>query len=131
MAGLTGNNDILSLTSFNCNGYKSSIYEINKLASFSHMICVQELWLDQSETEILNNTVENFNGYGLSPIDPSDGILTGRKYGGVGFLWNTKLSRIKIIKYEENWLLGIEITNENKTILIINVYLPYNATEKC
>ena len=26
-------------------------------------------------------------------------------------------------------LLRIEITNENKTLLIINVFLPYNATE--
>ena len=38
-----------------------------------------------------------------------DKLIRGRPYGGVGIMWNKSLSHIvKIVKYDDNRILGIE-----------------------
>ena len=49
--------------------------------------------LTKQECHILNNCHDGYVGYGVSPVDSSDGIISGRPYGGVGFLWKRSLDQ--------------------------------------
>ena len=69
----------------------------------------------------MNNTIDNFKGYGISPIDHFSGLIAGRKFGGVGFMWHKDLEGINIITFEEQWILGLKIENDEYKILILNV----------
>ena len=64
---------------------------------------------------------------GTSPIDPKEGITVGRKHGGLGIMWNKNLTTANPINYEAHWIQGLNITNNNKSILVLNVYFPYQC----
>ena len=120
----------VSIASFNCKGMRSSEYEIKELCSTKDIICLQEIWLDKSELSLFNTFDPSFSGTGVSPVDPTDGLLVGRKYGGVGFLWNKRLQHcIKPLKFPHNWLTGINVSLENSSLTILGVYLPYNSLD--
>ena len=76
----------LNITYFNCNGFKGVMPFFIKLVNESDILCLQELMLTKREGHILNNCHDDYVGYGVSPVDSSDGIISGRPYGGVGFL---------------------------------------------
>ena len=86
----------LSIVSYNCNGFKTSITELNNLCSISDVICLQELWLDKSELNMLSNLNSKFIGFGISPVDIDKEVVYGRKYGGVGFLWKSELENVNV-----------------------------------
>ena len=61
-------------------------------------------------------------------INVKDKLIRGRPYGGVGLMWNKSLSHIvNIVKYDCNRILGIELTANQHTILLICCYLPYEC----
>ena len=59
-------------------------------------------------------------------------ILTGRPYGGTGFLWNKNLSDSLRPRqeYKHDRVSVLEIVDSRNTILIINAYLPYYNNSK-
>ena len=72
----------------------------------------------------------NNYGYGVSPVDATLGITSGRPYGGVGFLWKKGLdANVSIIECEFDWLCGIKICDGKKEHVLINVYLPYECVD--
>ena len=78
----------------------------------------------------LNNCHDDYVGYGVSPVDSSDGIISGRPYGGVGFLWKCSLDQyITILDDCYDWLCGIRICSGNNEYYLLNVYLPYECDE--
>ena len=118
----------ISIASFNCKGIHSAEHEIYELCSGHDIVCLQETWLDKSELSIFNNFHPEFNWIGVSPVDPSEGLIRGRKYGGVGFLWKKKYqASVNPLKLEHNWLTGISVTLNNCTMYILGVYLPYDS----
>ena len=49
------------------------------------------------------------------PVDATLGIIPGRPYGGVGFLWKKGLdANVSIIECEFDWLCGIKICDGKK-----------------
>ena len=56
-----------------------------------------------------------------------DKILTGRPFGGTGFIWNKKYSKaIKPrIDYKHERVTVLEVTDSEHNILCINAYMPY------
>ena len=60
--------DNLKICTFNCKGFHSAKYEITELCSYHDIICLQEIWLDQDELEILNTFHPSFCGSGVSPV---------------------------------------------------------------
>ena len=95
------------------------------------IICLQELWLDKSELDYLNTFNSQFGGYGVSPVDPCNNIIRGRKFGGAGFLWSKQLEKhIKPVKFDYDWLSCLEINMDNHKCYLINVYLPYESSLK-
>ena len=59
-------------------------------------------------------------------MDPTVGIIRGRKFGGVGFIWRKTISdSVTFVNYEYDWICGLKITSRNTNVLILGVYLPY------
>ena len=72
---------------FNCNGFKSFAPYIDRLLSKCDILCLQLLMLTKQECMLLNSCHSEYYGYGVSPVDATLGVIPGRPYGGVGFLW--------------------------------------------
>ena len=116
------------ILSINCNGFKSFVPLLNNVLSTCDILCVQELMLLKQECHILNNVHDDFYGYGISPVDCTKGVLSGRPYGGVGFLWRKSLDlSISVVETKHDWLGCIKITDCNKVFFLINVYMPYES----
>jgi len=71
------------ISSFNCRGLKGSTTNINLLAQFFDIICLQETWLMPNKLHCLNKLIPNMSGFGISAVDPSVDLLHGRPYGGI------------------------------------------------
>lgn len=118
----------LKTSTINCHGLKSSIPDINALASDNDILFLQETWLYRDELNLLNSVHADFDGFGISAIDDSNGPISGRPFGGLGIIWRKSLGNcIKIHNYEDPRMLGIEVTSESVTCLFINVYMPYQS----
>ena len=50
------------------------------------ILCLQELMISKQDCHILNTFHRDYLGNGVSPVEASLGVLSGRPYGGVGFL---------------------------------------------
>ena len=77
----------------------------------------------------LNKFHPDCKGYGVSPVDPSAGLLKGRKFGGIGFLWKNYLAgNIKVVNTGYSWIVGITIKTSDISIYILGVYLPCDSS---
>ena len=66
----------------------------------------------------MNNIHDDIYGYGVSPVDSTKDVLSGRPYGGVGFLWRKSLDLSVSV---------IETEHDGKVFFWINVYMPYES----
>ena len=57
--------------------------------------------------------------------------MSGRPHGGLCFLWRRSLDLFiePLIYVDEKRLLGLKITSSNATILLLNVYLPFQTDD--
>ena len=62
-----------------CKGFSSSAHDLNDLCSKYDVVLLQELWLDKNELSHSSSFHPHFLGHGVSPVDPSAGILKGKK----------------------------------------------------
>ena len=120
----------VNIISFNYYGFKSFEPYIDSLLAKCDILCLQELMLTKQECMLLNSCHSDYYGYGVSPVDATLGIISGRPYGGVGFLWKKGLdANVSIIECEFDWLCGIKICDGKKEYVLINVYLPYECVD--
>ena len=92
----------------------------------SDIVFLQEHWLFPSDLVSLNNIHNDFTSFGLSSIDPSTSLMTGRPYGGVAVLWRNALaSHVKPVTYDDDRIVGLECNLGGTKMLFIGVYLPY------
>ena len=118
-----------SFVSFNCAGVKNKLPYIAVLCEQSDIIFLQETWLMPHETNALDNVHPDFNNYSISSVDAGS-VLVGRPYGGLTILYRKNLTVCgNVITFDDNRLVGFEITNENLVYLFINVYLPFYSEE--
>ena len=79
----------------------------------------------------LTNAVDvhdDYNCHVVSAMDDvlSKGVLKGRSFGSVGFLWHKCVSRnIQVLKSDTCGRCLIKLNFESKAILLFNLYLPY------
>ena len=129
----------LRISTHNVNGFENSrSFLKSRCTNESDTIqCIQEHWLRPPFRKIkgvtaLRDLHEDFDGYGTSAMKKAvqTKILSGRPYGGTGFLWNKKLaSSLKPRQeYQHERITVLEILNSRNTILCINAYLPYLNT---
>ena len=119
---------VLHIASFNCRGINTSLGELNKLFQKNDIIGIQEHWLNNLELDLLSNINLDFRGFGVSPMDPGPGMLTGRPYGGLGIIWRKTLDNfISQIKTECDWMCGISVKSSDREFVLLCVYLPYES----
>ena len=114
----------IKVATFNCKNLKSSINEVQELCTKCDVILLQETWLRECELGILSNVSDGFYGKGVSAIDDSCKVLSGRPYGGTAVLWKKSLCECTVEIYDER-LLTIHVTQGGNKLLFINVYMPY------
>lgn len=50
--------------------------------------------------------------------------------GGVAILWNIKYdSLVKVVHLSVDWAIGLKFNYNGKTLIILNIYTPYNSNE--
>ena len=97
----------LGLVSYNMHGFNNGFSFLKELCCDPNVniICVQEHWLYPSNLSKLSDLHEDFPAFGVSAMSKHlcAGLLRGRPYGGVGFLWRKSLaSRIKVVAVDDN-----------------------------
>ena len=119
----------LNVTSFNCCGYKSSReYIFSDIIDTFDIIALQETWLMPHEVGLPDALSEKYNAFSISSVNVNDGILRGRPYGGLAFMWHEKLnSFVRVKEFNDDRLLGLTCTLNGMTVLFLNVYLPTDA----
>ena len=71
-----------------------------------------------------------FEGMGISAIDDTSGILSGRPHGGLAILVRRKLRPLcEFIFYDDTRIMGMNINNNSECLYFINVYLPYQCPD--
>ena len=119
-------NNCIRVSSFNCRNVKSSITEIQQLCNDNDILLLQETWLTEDEGGLLNNVSKYSYAKGISAMDTSRQIIHGRR-GGLAILWRKSLaSSCSLLTYDDTRIMGIKISTDKKSFLILNVYLPYN-----
>ena len=113
----------LQVVSYNCNSAKNNIDTIRDLIRDHDIICLQETFLCNSDTNFLEGLAENIN------FCISDCVFNisekGRPRGGLVTLWKSYLNdSINPIIFKENFL-GIEIKGPDRNLVLINTYLPF------
>ena len=63
-------------------------------------------------------------------MNSKDNLIRGRPHGGVAFLWKKNLSlTFSTVEYNDPRVIGLNISGEGFTALILNVYLPYECDD--
>ena len=100
----------IKLTSFNCQGVKSSVGCIKRLCVSADIIALQETWLLPHDLQFLSNICDDFASTGTSAVDTSAGILRGRPYGGVALLWRKSVfTSVSVIQCSSVRLTAIKV----------------------
>lgn len=125
-----------TISSYNTRGFpkdgKSLLLrpDIVTVLESSDILCVQETWFTKQDLSCLNSLHENYHGFGVATRDLRDGLLVGRVPGGVAFMWKKSLdSCTKPLVFNHNWCIGLDVSINGKSFILLNVYLPYQSTE--
>ena len=121
----------MKIVTFNCHGFKSSVHDIILLCEQFDVIILQELWLSSEDVSLLRSIHKAFEAYAVSAMNDQLGIQVGRPFGGIGVLWRKSISHAcTICDLQDNRLLGIDIDTKDSKLFILNVYLPYQSSDK-
>ena len=119
---------MVRISSYNCKSSKRNIGGIVKVCDNSDIVFLQEHWLFPSDLPSLNNVHQDFMSFGISSLDPSNGLLLGRPFGGVAVLWKNSIAQyVKPITFDDDRIIGLECIIDDLKILLLGVYLPYDT----
>jgi len=91
--------------SYNLHNFGSGLGMLPDLCKLHAVIAVQEHWLSDYGLMKLNDIDINYRSDAVSPTTGalSTGYLTGRPYGGAGFIWHKSIDNMV-------WILGSDST---------------------
>ena len=118
----------IDIVTYNCRSIKKNVHVIKDLCLKFKIIALQETMLPKQENNSMSSIHPDFEYVANSPVDLEDGILRGRPYGGVAFLFHRDISsRIKIIPTNNVRLICIDMNycNNDESVRLINCYMPY------
>jgi hypothetical protein len=119
---------VIRVASFNCKNIHTCGNDLKQLFDQNDIIMLQETWLYEFELTTLASLHSEFYAKGITAIDHETDIHVGRPHGGLAILWRKSISKFcKIIEYNDNRLLGLELNSGNTVVLLVNVYMPYNS----
>ena len=88
MEGILNN---LSLATYNCRGFKSSMPVVQKLLNDYQIIFLQETWLAKQQLDNLSCLGVSHFPFGREDYDFNDGLVHGRGHGGTAIYWSKNL----------------------------------------
>lgn len=123
------NNELYNFVSFNCKNVKRSVDDVRQLCRTSHIIALQEHWLLPHDIHFLSCIDDDFAYTGVSPMDTSTGMISGRPWGGVALLWNKKIfNNVTIVQCDNNRVCGIKVVIGQRSFLVFSVYMPTDSS---
>ena len=94
------------------------------------LIFLQEIWLFQHELPLLSNICSDFEGFGTTAMDISNGIMSGRPYGGVAVIVRKSIQKeCQVHTFDDSRLLGITVNTSDMPCYFLNVYMPYQCDD--
>ena len=112
----------LNVISYNCQSARAHSEVISKLLSECDMLLLQETFLPDINSDLLDNINLNFSSAHTAAIRKSDQFY-GRSSGGLAILWR-KTYNMKVFPiYFNERCMVIRIEFGEISYLIINVYL--------
>jgi len=90
------------------------------------LLFLQETWLlPRDVSPVLSNIHDDYLCTGVSGM-PSNVVLQGRPYGGLGILWKKSLAaKVKVITTNHNRLCAVTLQLANReSLLLLNCYMP-------
>ena len=121
----------VNVCTFNCTGIKSSVeYIAEHLCSDNHIIALQETWLLPHDLTTCDVIHPQFCAFATSSVDVGAGVVRGRPYGGLAFLYRRSIEpHITPITFGEDRVLGLLYKDDHRSILFLNIYLPTQSHE--
>ena len=126
----------LKISSYNCRGLpkdpKKLLLRPDIIDVFgkSDVVAIQETWYAKQNLKCLNSLHRDFIGTGAATIDESHGVYQGHYPGGVALFWRKNISaNIKRLEFQSNWAVAIEIQQGETSLVILNVYMPYQSIQ--
>ena len=127
----------LKVSSYNCRGLPKDPKQlllrpdILELFGKSHVVALQETWYSKQTLQNLNSLHRDFIGTGVATIDESSEIYHGHYPGGVALFWKKNMSaNIKRLEFNSDWAVAIEINLGTSSLVILNIYMPYQCPQK-
>ena len=120
---------MLKVITYNCQGLKNSLQDVSKLCQYYEYIFLQKTtWL--LILIMLSSINKNFEGFGISAIDDSLGIVKGRPYGGMAILVRKRYrGMIEFQQYKDPRILGITVKYKSELYFLLSVYMPYQCLD--
>ena len=110
--------------------YKYNTEYIFALFNEVEILALQETWLMPNEFHLLSVLHDNLDSYSLSAMDISEGLIVGRPFGGISFIWKMEKSKFITMKtYDDSRVLGLSLSFDAKSILVLNVYMPTTSQD--
>jgi len=88
MEGILNN---LSLATYNCRGFKSSMPDVQKLLNDYQIIFLQEIWLAKQQLDNLSCLGVSHFAFRRADYDFNDGLVHARGRGGTAIYWSKNL----------------------------------------
>jgi len=124
------NSNCLRITSLNCRSVKSSVREVVDLCDFSDFVVLQEHCLLPHELSSLNAIHSNLMSTGMSAVDPSNGILVGRPYGGTAIMYKKKFANnVQLLNTADPCISAVTVDTTVGPLMITSVYVPTNTDD--
>ena len=117
----------IRIATYNCHSFKSSIDDIRVLCSNHDVVLLQETWLMESELPLLSRVDEQFYYKGLSSMDTSSTLISGRPFGGLAILWSKRLGTAckPVLFGVHSDVMGLMLPIADVQYLLLNVYMPF------
>lgn len=120
----------LRLSSHNCCSIRNSLPEVVRLCSENDVVFLQEHWLVKQNLDYLKTISNDYDAFGVSPIDLAENILVGRPKGGVAVMWRKSLGdAIRAVDFDDPRIIGLRMESNGESWMFINVYLPTDCVE--
>ena len=120
----------LKIISYNCQSLRANVGIVQNLLTECHVLCLQETLIDENNCDILDKLDNNFmNAY--VPSVRKDDCSRGRSSGGLIILWSKHINiKFHPVFYNRR-VMGVKMQfPNNSTILLLNIYMPYNNKNK-
>ena len=127
-----------TIVSYNSRGFPRNDIQLNNNPFVSKIVnnsdvffaCFQETFYTKQDLSFLNNIHPNFHGVGTATTDEKLGFIQGHPPGGVAILWRKQYdSIVKPLTFSYDWIVGIELSFNSKSCVILNVYMPYECQD--